>query len=79
MIEALYADDEDAFYRLCRDFQSDYFVYQANLLLDNTSSSSRYMANRLTLPTTSPAFLFHFRPEALRHFTLVYQDSFYRV
>jgi hypothetical protein len=79
MIEALYGDREEDFFRLCSEFQSDLFVYQANLLLDRSSSSSRYMADRMILPTTSPAFLFHYRPEALRHFTLIYQDGFYRV
>jgi tetratricopeptide (TPR) repeat protein len=78
MMEALYGG-EDGFYRVCREFQSDYFVYQANLLLDNSTSSSRYMVDRLRLPTTSAAFLFHYRPEALRHFTPIYQDSFFRV
>lgn len=78
VMEALYGD-EAGFYRVCRQLQSDYFVYQANLLLDNSPSSSRYMVDRLRLPTTSAAFLFHYRPERLRHFTLVYQDSFYRV
>lgn len=79
MMEALFGEGEDAFYRVCRDYQSDYFVYQANLLLDRSSSSSRYMVDRLVLSTGSPAFLFHYRPEALRHFALVYQDSFFRV
>jgi tetratricopeptide (TPR) repeat protein len=37
------------------------------------------MVDRLRLPTSSAAFLFHFRPEALRHFTPVYQDSYFRV
>lgn len=78
MIEALYGD-EDGFYKLCHDFESDYFLYQANLLLDASTSSSRYMADRMRVPTTSAAYLFHFQPESLRHFTLVYQDSFYRL
>ncbi len=78
VMEALYGD-EDGFYRVCRELKSDYFVYQANLLLDNSSSSSRYMVDRLRLPTTSAAFRFHYRPEGLRHFTPIYQDSFYRV
>jgi tetratricopeptide (TPR) repeat protein len=79
MMEALYAPGEDEFYRVCSDFEADYFVYQANLLLDASPSSSRYMVDRLRLPTSSAAFLFHFRPEALRHFTPVYQDSYFRV
>jgi hypothetical protein len=78
MIEALYSDEE-GFYTLCRDFETDYFLYQANLLLDASTSSSRYMADRMRVPTTSAAYLFHFQPDSLEHFTLVYQDSFYRL
>ncbi len=78
MIEALYASEAE-FYALCREFGSDYFLYQANLLLDASTSSSRYMADRLELPTTTAAYRFHFQPDALRNFTLVYQDSFYRL
>jgi len=78
MIEALYSSEEE-FYALCREFESDYFLYQANLLLDASTSSSRYMADRLELPTASAAYRFHFQPDALEHFTLVYQDSFYRL
>lgn len=78
MIEALYSTEAE-FYALCREFRSDYFLYQANLLLDAGTSSSRYMADRLALPTASAAYRFHFQPDALEHFTLVYQDSFYRL
>ena len=78
MIEALYGDEE-GFYALCKDFETDYFLYQANLLLDASTSSSRYMADRMRVPTTSAAYLFHFQPDSLEHFTLVYQDSFYRL
>ncbi len=76
--EALYASEEDLF-ALCREWESDYFLYSANLLLDTTSESYRYMADRMRLPATSAAVLLHFFPERLRRFEPVYQDSYYRL
>lgn len=78
MRAALYAEEEDL-YAVCREWESDYLLYSANLLLDTTSDSYRYMADRMRLASSSAAVLLHFYPERLQHFTLVYQDSYYRL
>jgi tetratricopeptide (TPR) repeat protein len=78
MREALYGSEEDL-RSLCDEWKSDYLLYQANLLLDTSTESYRYMADRLRLPATSVAVALHFFPERLRHFALVYQDSYYRL
>lgn len=75
---ALYGAEEDLF-ALCREWESDYLLYSANLLLDTTTESYRYMAGRLRVPSTSAAVLLHFFPERLRRFEPVYQDSYYRL
>ncbi len=76
--EAIYGGEEQLF-ALCREWESDYLLYSANLLLDTTSESYRYMADRMRLPSTSAAVLLHFFPERLRRFEPVYQDSYYRL
>jgi tetratricopeptide (TPR) repeat protein len=77
-LEALYGPEE-GMARFCESLGVDYFVYQANLTLDLTDDSEVYRTGLRALPTSSAAFLFHFYPDALRSFTLVYQDSYYRV
>jgi tetratricopeptide (TPR) repeat protein len=78
MRDALFAD-ETALRALCDDFEADYFLYQANLILDTTKESYRYMADRMSASTDCAAFLMHFAPERLTRFALVYQDSYYRL
>jgi len=78
MRAALYGTEE-AMWNLCAEWNAEYFLYQANLLLDTTKESYRYMANRMDVSTSSAAFLFHFHPERLTRFTPVYQDSYFRL
>ena len=72
-------DDEEKFYDICRKFQADYFVYDPAFLLNNTRDSNRYLTNNLVLKKNSAAYKFHFAPELLEHFTLMYQNSSYRI
>ncbi|MGB9720502.1 MAG: hypothetical protein ACPL28_03350 [bacterium] len=76
--DALY-DSEENFYRLCQDWQIGYFVYDIKMLLDNSRDGGRWIAGRMQIPTYSVVFLMHFSPEQLKHFELVYQNSFYRL
>jgi len=78
MRAALY-DSEEQMWNLCREWDAAYFLYQANLLLDTTKESYRYMAARTEVSTSSAAYLFHFHPERLSRFTPVYQDSYFRL
>jgi hypothetical protein len=77
-IFSLYGDEEK-FYEICRVFQADYFVYDLAFVLNNTVDSNRYLTNNLVLKTSAAAYKFHFAPELLQHFTLLYQNSSYRI
>jgi tetratricopeptide (TPR) repeat protein len=77
-LETLYRTEEE-FYRYCRENEVRYFLYEAKSALDHSGDSDRYVAEALKLRKDSPAYLFHFRPEKLKHFTLLYQNSFYRI
>ncbi|MFN0152577.1 MAG: tetratricopeptide repeat protein [bacterium] len=78
MRAALYGTEEEM-WNLCAEWNARYFLYQANLLLDTTKESYRYMADRMRVSTSCAAYLFHFHPEQLTRFTPVYQDSYFRL
>lgn len=75
---ALYSD-EKAFSDYCRVHGASYYVHHIGSVLDETKDSSRYDAGRTFLRTTDAAVLFHFHPEKLRHFRLVFENPDYRV
>ncbi|MFH0777676.1 MAG: tetratricopeptide repeat protein, partial [Candidatus Eisenbacteria bacterium] len=77
-ITALYSDEE-TFYRVFTKFDSDYFVYRGDFVLDTSKESERYIADALKLARSSAAFKFHFSPDSLAHFVCVYENRFYRV
>lgn len=77
-LRALYGD-EDVFFDFCRKYGADYFIYESSFVIDFTDDGARYMANALTLYPSTAAFKFHFTPESLKRFRLVYQDSDYRI
>lgn len=75
---ALYGD-EDRFFEFCRKYGAKYFIYESSFVIDHTDEGARYMADALTLYPSTAAFRFHFAPESLKRFHLVYQDSDYRI
>lgn len=48
-------------------------------MLDNSKDSIRYLTNQLQLKKEAVAYKFHFEPEELMHFSLVYQNSCFRL
>jgi len=77
-LSALYSREEQ-FYKLFSKFEADYFVYEADFILDTSKESPRYVADALRLSRASAAFQFHFMPDSLKHFVCVYENRFYRV
>jgi len=72
-------DGEDAFAAYVEKYQGKLFVYGADMLLDETPEGLRYASGRLPVAETSAAYLFHFAPEKLKRFSLVFQNEDYRV
>ncbi|UCD80273.1 MAG: tetratricopeptide repeat protein, partial [Desulfobacterales bacterium] len=70
---------EQQFFELCRLLKADLFVYQVNMVLSSAPGSMRYLANAIPLESGSAAFMFHFLPDRLKHFSLVYQNPTYRL
>jgi tetratricopeptide (TPR) repeat protein len=75
---ALY-QSEQQFFELCRRLKAGLFVYQVKMVLSGAPGSIRYLTNAIPLKTDSAAFMFHFLPDRLRHFSLVYQNPTYRL
>jgi tetratricopeptide (TPR) repeat protein len=71
--------DEDTLYRDCRRLGVAYVLYSIDYLLDTSRYSPSYLAGVSRLSSDSAAFRMHFAPEALRHFTLVYENEHYRL
>lgn len=77
-VEGLF-DRPEKFLSLARQWQADYYVYQASTALDSSLESPRYVAGHRTVSPESAVFHFHFVPESLDGFYLVYQDDYYRI
>ncbi|MEO0160738.1 MAG: hypothetical protein ABIL39_02635 [candidate division WOR-3 bacterium] len=77
-LAAIYGSEEE-FYNFCRSKRVDYFLYDIRILLDNTREGSRWIAGKTEISTSTAAFLCHFAPEDLKHFQLIYQNTYYRL
>jgi tetratricopeptide (TPR) repeat protein len=55
------------------------FVYHSDIALNGRPMSTRYIAGAIPLKTDCAAFLLHFVPDKLKHFTLIFQNPLYRV
>jgi Tfp pilus assembly protein PilF len=77
-VEGLF-ESESTFYQLAREWQADWYVYQASTALDTSLESPRYVAGRSSISPESALYRFHFAPEKLTHFHLAYQDSYFRI
>lgn len=77
-LRALYSGEED-FFAFCAKNGARYFLYNTGIVLDETPDGSRYGAGETGLRSTDAAVLFHFFPEKLKHFRLVYENPDYRV
>lgn len=77
-LDALYGSEE-SLHALAKRYGAEYFLYQADFILDTSADSPRYMADRLVLPVGSAASKFHFFPEQLKLFELVHQNFFFRI
>ena len=75
---SLYSNEE-AFYRFCRKYKANYFIYQTSFLLNKDAESDRYLADKMRIEKDSVVYKFHFEPERLKHFILVYQNNYYRI
>lgn len=72
-------EHENALYAFCRSYGARYLVYQTDMLLSVGTESMRYRTHNLTISRDCAAYQFHFHPEALIHFNLVYSNPHYRI
>lgn len=77
-LRALYAS-QDEFASFCRKYRAALFVYSVEDILDETPDGPRYASGDLRLRPESAAVLFHFQPERLKRFRLVYENPDFRV
>uniref|UniRef100_A0A7V1EHQ8 Tetratricopeptide repeat protein n=1 Tax=candidate division WOR-3 bacterium TaxID=2052148 RepID=A0A7V1EHQ8_UNCW3 len=77
-LESIYSSEKD-FYNFCKKYKVNYFLYDSKILLDNSRDGSRWVAAKMKIKSGDAAFLFHFFPEDLKYFELVYQNNYYRL
>ena len=71
--------DEETFFGFCGKYNVKYVVYDPVMLLNLSTESVRYIADRLDLTDDVAAVRMHLLPESLAHFLLVLQNDHYRV
>ncbi|MBI4677743.1 MAG: hypothetical protein HY748_09175 [Elusimicrobia bacterium] len=77
-LAALYGGVE-GFGRFCAEHGAAFFVYGTGYLLDETKDGARYASGSLRLAEGQAVVAFHFHPERLKGFRLVYQNPDFRI
>lgn len=77
-LRALYGGEED-FASFCRAHGAALYVHPVDSILDETPDGPRYASGSLRLRADAAAVLFHFHPEKLKSFSLLYESPDYRV
>ncbi|OGS20341.1 MAG: hypothetical protein A2252_07910 [Elusimicrobia bacterium RIFOXYA2_FULL_39_19] len=78
-LKNLYLNEKE-FYDYCRKYETEYFVYRVDYLLDETKNGYKYLAGYgKALPDESAVYLFHFYPQQLKYFRLLYRNTDYSV
>jgi len=77
--EGLLFKTELEFYRFCKKNRVRYFLLSTDILLSRNYSSTRYRTHNYITTKETVLFKFHFRPEELTKFTLVYSNPHYRI
>ena len=71
--------DERTFYNFCKKYKARWFVYETPFLLRISHDSLRYILDKLKISKKDLLYKFHFKPQELKYFHLVYQNSNFRV
>ena len=75
----LFGEDEEALYRLLDAWETDYYLYAANNLLDSGPDSERYLAGISRLSRRNLIYRLHFEPDGFRRLRLVYRDRSHQI
>jgi len=71
--------DENILYEACTQAGIQQVLYRIDYLLDQSVYSPSYFAGLPGIGAESAAYMMHFHPEALRHFTLEFENDTYRL
>jgi hypothetical protein len=77
-LRALYGTEGD-FSAFCRRYGAALFIYSVDDILDETPDGPRYSSGDLRLRAEAAAVLFHFHPEQLKDFRLLYETPKFRI
>lgn len=74
----IYANEKEL-YDFAKKYETGYLIYHWEFLFDKSVNSMRYQVNAMNLFKTCAAYNLHFNEKNLKHFTLVYQNDYYRL
>jgi hypothetical protein len=77
--ENLLFKEEDEFYKFARKYYVKYFLLSSDMLLRRDYTSIRYRTKNHKITKKSIIYKFHFHPEELKSFTLIYSNPHYRL
>jgi len=74
----IYSSEKD-FYAYAKKYGAQYLIYHWEFLFDKSVNSMRYQVDAMNLFKTCTAYNLHFNEKNLKHFSLVYQNDYYRL
>ena len=77
--EHLLFKTEEEFYQFCKKNSVRYFLLSGDMLLSRRYSSIRYRTHNFKTSRETVIYKFHFQPDELRRFTLIYSNPHYRI
>ena len=72
-------ESEDAFHDYCLSCGADFFVYHTDMLMAQGPESIRYRTHNNAVSKDCVAYRFHFQPEKMIYFKLIYSNPHYRI
>ena len=76
--ESLFSGEKE-FYNYCVKNGARTFVYNWHFIFDKSNNSVRYQINNGAMAKDCAAMILHFYPEKTKNFTLLYQNTYYRI
>ena len=74
----IYLSEKD-FYDYAKEYGAQYLIYHWEFLFDKSVNSMRYQVDAMNLFKTCASYKLHFDEKKLKHFSLVYQNDYYRL
>ena len=76
--KSMYASEKEL-YDFAKQYGAEYLIYHWEFLFDKSVNSMRYQVDAMNLFKSCAAYKLHFDEKNLEHFSLIYQNDYYRL